>query len=405
MSHASNVTPQESPLLQSGQAQDRSVAPPPPQVTAEAPSPSSQRNAKRYAKIKLITGLIGTAFFFLFTAVMVAAGGTVWLESVVRSIVSHDYAALLLFVALFALLESVLSFPLKLYSGFYLEHKFHLSNQRFASWLWEGVKGMLVGVLIGMPIVIFLYYCLRTFETMWWLPVGVMMFLFSVVLARLAPVLIFPLFYKFTPLQENELREKIIRLCEKVGMTVEGVFVFNMSKNTKKANAAFTGIGRSKRIILGDTLVANFTDEEIETIFAHELGHYKLKHLWVMMTVGTFSTFLGLFIASRLYETSLLWFGFSAIGQLAALPLLGMWLGLYSMITGPLTNMLSRSHEWAADRFAVQLANNKEAFANALQKLAKVNLADSEPHPIIEFLFHSHPSIQKRIAAIQANGD
>ncbi len=402
MSHASNVTPQESPLLQSRQRLDRSAASPPLLVIAEEPqSHSFQKNAKRYAKIKLISGLTGAAFFFLFAVVMVAAGGTVWMESVVRGVTRHDYAALLLFVAAFGFLESVLSLPLRLYSGFYLEHKFNLSNQRFISWVWESIKGMLVGAIIGAPIILFLYFCLRTYGSDWWLPVGAIMFLFSVILSRLAPVLIFPLFYKFSPLQQSELREKLMSLCKKVGMAVEGVFVFNMSKNTKKANAAFTGIGRSKRIILGDTLVANFPDEEIETIFAHELGHYKLKHLRTMMAVGTVSTFVGLFITSKLYESSFSWFGFSSLDQLAAFPLLGIWLGVYSMITGPITNMLSRSHERAADRIAIQLTGNKEAFANALQKLSKVNLADLEPHPVVEFLFHSHPSIGKRISSLR----
>ncbi len=402
MPHASNVTQPESPLLQSYQTRDRSAAPPPLHVTAEEPqSRSFQNNAKRYAKIKLITGLTGTAIFFLFTVAMVAAGGTAWIESVVRGITKHDYVALLLFIAAFGLLESVLSLPLRLYSGFYLEHKFNLSNQRLISWVWESMKGMFVGTIVGVLIILFLYFCLRTYGSDWWLPVGVAMFLFSVVLARLAPVLIFPLFYKFSPLQQNELREKIVSLCQKVGMAVEGVFVFNMSKNTKKANAAFTGIGRSKRIILGDTLVANFTDEEIETIFAHELGHYKLRHLRTMMAVGVMSTFFGLFITSKLYESSLSWFGFDSLDQLAALPLLGIWLGVYSMITGPITNILSRSHERAADRFAITLTGNKEAFVNALQKLSKVNLADPQPHPVIEFLFHSHPSISKRISLLR----
>ncbi|MBI3579596.1 MAG: M48 family metalloprotease, partial [Ignavibacteriales bacterium] len=196
-------------------------------------------------------------------------------------------------------------------------------------------------------------------------------------------------------------KNKILALCKKVGMSVQGVFVFDMSKNTKKANAAFTGVGKSKRIILGDTLVANFTDDEIETIFAHELGHYKLKHIWVMMIVGTVSSFLGLYLTAVLYQTSLSWFGFSSIEQIAALPLLGLWLGLYSLITSPLSNMLSRAHERAADRFAIRTSNNKQAFMNALRKLAVVNLADTAPHPLIEFLFHSHPSIEKRIRAVE----
>jgi STE24 endopeptidase len=147
--------------------------------------------------------------------------------------------------------------------------------------------------------------------------------------------------------------------------------------------------------------VANFTNEEIGTIFAHELGHYTLKHVWVMLAFGTISTFLGLYLTAGVYRTSLLWFGFSSVDQLAALPLLGLWLGIYSLITGPLTNMLSRSHERAADRFAITTSGNKAAFVNALRKLATINLADTAPHPMIEFLFHSHPSIEKRIRTVE----
>jgi STE24 endopeptidase len=184
-------------------------------------------------------------------------------------------------------------------------------------------------------------------------------------------------------------------------MSVKGLFVFDLSKNTKKANAAFTGIGKSKRIILGDTLIANFTDDEIETVFAHELGHHKLKHIWVMLLAGAINSFLGLFVAAELYRASLSWFGFSSLDQLAALPLLSLWLGAYSLVAGPLSNMLSRSHERAADRYAVSMSGNKEAFTNALRKLAAINLADTSPHPLVEFLFHSHPSIEKRIRAVE----
>jgi STE24 endopeptidase len=230
------------------------------------------------------------------------------------------------------------------------------------------------------------------------------LFVVSVVLARLAPTFIFPLFYKFKPLEDGEMKRRILALCERAGMAVEGVFVFNMSKNTKKANAAFTGIGKSKRVILGDTLVANFTDEEIETIFAHELGHFKLRHIWMMMIVGTVSTFLGLFLTAQLYHTSLAWFGFSSIDQLAALPLLSLWLGLYSLVTTPISNAISRAHERQADRYAVELTSNAQAFTNALLKLAKINLADPSPHPVVEFMFHSHPSIEKRVSFVQEVG-
>ncbi len=260
---------------------------------------------------------------------------------------------------------------------------------------------MLVGIPLMVPILLALYFCLRNFSSLWWIPAGTAVFFFSVLLARLAPVLIFPLFYKFRPLEEGDLKNRIVALCQKVGMKVSGVFVFNMSKNTKKANAAFTGVGKSKRIILGDTLVANFTDDEIETVFAHELGHFKLRHIWLMMVIGAVSTFVGLFLTSVLYETSLTWFGFASIDTIAALPLLGLWLGLYSLVTAPLSNMISRAHERAADLYAIQTTGKKTDFVNALLKLSRVNLSDASPHPLVEFFFYSHPSIEKRVRAVE----
>ena len=371
-----------------------------PQAGTSTPPEQSESVAKRYAKIKLIVSLIGSGLFFVLSLILVASGATAAFESLVRSFLSNDYAALLGFAALLGLVETVLTVPLHFYSSFSLEHKYNLSNQTFRAWLWEGLKGFLVSIPITVPLLLALFFCLKSFGPMWWLPVGSVLFLLSVVLARLAPVLIFPLFYDFKPLPDGELKSTILQLCRTVGMSVEGIYVFDLSKNTKKANAAFTGIGKSKRIILGDTLVANFHDDEIETVFAHELGHYKLKHLWTMLAVGTVNSFLGLYLTAKAYELSLSWFGFTSLDQLAALPLLALWLGVYSLLVSPLTNAISRSHERAADRYAISLTNNGEAFANALRKLARINLADVSPHPVVEFLFHGHPSIEKRVQAI-----
>ena len=372
-----------------------------PQAGAFTPPERSETTAKRYAKTKLIVSLTGSVLFFVLSLVLVASGATVAFENFVRSYLKNDYLALLGFAALLGLAEMLLTAPLQYYSGFHLEHKYSLSNQTFRAWVWEGLKGFLVSIPITVPLLLALFFCLKSFGSMWWLPVASVLFLLSVVLARLVPVLIFPLFYAFTPLPDGDLKSTILRLCQSVGMSVEGVYVFDMSKNTKKANAAFTGIGKSKRIILGDTLVANFRDDEIETVFAHELGHYKLRHLWTMLSVGTANSFLGLYLTATAYELSLPWFGFTSLDQLAALPLLALWLGLYSLLVSPLSNAISRSHERAADRYAISLTNNGEAFVNALHKLARINLADVSPHAVVEFLFHSHPSIEKRVRAIE----
>ncbi len=386
---------------------DRHETPVPTVTEPASPNPSplnpqTAANAKEYNRIKIWIGLAETALLLAFTLVVLVGGFSIAVEKLVSGFSGNAYIALLLFAACFGLAESVISFPLSYYSGYHLEHTYQLSNQSFLRWVWEGLKGMLVGIPIATPILLAVYYCLRNFQELWWLPVGGVIFFFSVVMARLGPTLIFPLFYKFKPIGDGTLKTKVMDLCSRVGMNIEGVYLFDMSKNTKKANAAFAGIGKSKRIILGDTLVANFTDEEIEAVVAHELGHYKLKHIRTMILVGTATIFLGLFIAANLYQQSLPWFGFTRIDQIAALPLLTLWLGLYSFVTTPISNAISREHERQADRFSVTLLSRADTLKHALVKLATTNLADTHPPAIIEFMFHSHPSIDKRIRLIDA---
>lgn len=397
MLHESTVSHVEfsDPALLSQEAASASESPNNP------PHTGSPQAAKQYSRLRITAGIAGTVLLFGFTLAILWTGVSADVELFAREMSSNDYLVLLLFGAMFGLGESLVTLPLKYYSGYYLEHKFHLSNQSLGRWAWAGTKGLLVGIPILTPMLLAFYYCLRTFGELWWLPVGGILFLFSVVLARLAPVFIFPLFYKFKPLEEGPLQQKILELCKTVGINVDGIFVFDMSRNTKKANAAFTGIGKSKRILLADTLLANFTDEEIETVFAHELGHYKLRHIWRMMIVGTVNSFLGLYLTAALYHWSLGWFGFASVETIAALPLLTLWIGIFSIISGPVTNAISRAHERAADRFAIAKTGNKQAFINSLKKLGTINLADTQPHPFIEFLFHGHPSIQKRMAAVE----
>jgi STE24 endopeptidase len=300
------------------------------------------------------------------------------------------------------LIESVFTLPIGFFSSYIIEHRYNLSNQTLGWWIWERVKGLLVGTPLLILVVLALYYCLKTYGDSWWLPVSLMLTFISIVLARIVPTFIMPLFYKFTPIEHGSLKEKIQRLCANAGVRIEGVFSFDMSKNTKKANAGFTGIGNAKRIILGDTLLYHFSEDEIETVFAHELGHYKHRHITIGIVVGVLSTFIGLFTTSKLYVLSLSSFGFDSITNLAALPLLGLWLSIFGLVTSPLGNALSRKHEREADRYAVRTTKNKHAFISALRKLASTNLSDPEPSKFVEFFFHSHPSIVRRVAMVEA---
>jgi len=226
------------------------------------------------------------------------------------------------------------------------------------------------------------------------------MFFISVVLSQIFPILIFPIFYKISPVENENLKERIKSLAKNAKLKVENVYKFNMSKNTKKANAAFTGLGKTKRIILGDTLLDNYTEDEIETVIAHELGHYKKKHIIKNIFIGTASSFLTLYIIAFLYSASLSWFSFDSIAQVSALPLLALWSMLIGLIQTPLGNILSRKFEFEADEYAVMETKNPAAFIKTLEKLTDQNLGDKEPHPFVEWFFYSHPSIKNRINAI-----
>lgn len=362
----------------------------------------NEGDAKAYNRIKLTLSIASSFLSLALIIVLVATGFTRALAGWSAGLTGSGYPALILFAVALGAMQSVLTLPLGWYSSYVIEHRFGLSNQSFRRWVWEHVKGLMVAAPLMAGILCILYYCIQAFGSWWWLPLGIAVTLISVVLARLAPVLIMPIFYRFTPIAEGTLRERILRLCAEAGVRIEGIFSFNLSKNTKKANAAFTGIGRAKRIILGDTLIRDFSEEEIETVFAHELGHYRFGHIRKAIAAGTVSTFAGMFVTSLLYGWSVAAIGFTGLADLGALPLLAIWLFLFGLVTSPIGNMLSRRHERQADAYAVRSTGKRDAFVSALRKLGTMNLADPEPHPLVEFLFYSHPPIAKRIQAVES---
>ncbi|MEE9166329.1 MAG: M48 family metallopeptidase [Candidatus Neomarinimicrobiota bacterium] len=359
------------------------------------------KRSKRYNTIKLVAGLGETFLGWLYLLIIVLGGFTATVERWAYSITSNPYLALLVLAAVIGIVELILMIPLSLYIDYILEHKYELSSLTLKSYWWEKSKEVFVAVVIGAPVLIVFYYFLTT-VVHWWIPVGIFAFFFTVLLGRLAPVLIFPLFYKFVPVENEELEALVRNRCESVGMKVQGVFQFDLSKTTRKANAAFTGIGKSKRILLADNLVDNFSPNEIDAVLAHELGHFKGKHLWKMIVLGTLFTFLGLYVVSMVYSGWSARLGYESMGNLAPLPLLILLLGVYGFVTHPVQNSVSRLYERAADSFSKEmLGGNAAPLVEALERLAELNLADRDPHPVVEFLFHSHPSIEHRIGYLQ----
>lgn len=353
--------------------------------------------AKQYEKIKLILSIFSTVLSVTLLILFVTLGYSIQLRTFVHGSVNNPYLGLLVFLFVLGGSFSLISFPLSYFGGFWLEHHYNLTSQKFAGWLWEKLKGYLVGTTLAVPILLAFYYFLLNHPQTWWLWTATVLFFFSVIIGKIAPHVIMPLFYKFEKLDDQTLLQRMHSLAEKGKFSLQGIYRFNMSKTTNKANAAFTGIGKSKRIILGDTLLEKFDTDEIESVFAHEVGHYVHKHIVQGVIIGTMSSYLSLYISFIILNWVVASFGFNGAADLAVLPVLSLILTAITLITSPFSNMLSRANERQADRYAIRNSSNPPAFISALNKLAESNLADPSPHPIIEFLFHSHPSIGKRV--------
>jgi STE24 endopeptidase len=236
----------------------------------------------------------------------------------------------------------------------------------------------------------------------WWLWTALVILFLTVILSNLSPVLIFPLFYKFTPLDDEELVARLTRLAERAGARVRGVYRFDMSSKTVEANAAVVGLGNTRRIILGDTLLANFSPDEIETVLAHELGHHVQGDLGKGILVQSGLTLGGLWMASLILRWGVTAFGFGDIADVAAMPLLALAMGVFGLITMPLGNTYSRWRESMADCYALETTRKPQAFATAMTRLADQNLSEADPERWVEVLLYSHPAIRRRVAMAKA---
>ncbi len=357
-----------------------------------------QIKAKEYARINhrlLAVDLILSAAAIV---LILVSGLSVWLRDMVESITPNFYLGVLLYFGIGVIGYGILFAPLTYYSGFVLPHRYGLSTQSFRSWVADLFKGGALSLVLGGVIIEVIYFLLATVPQWWWLIAAGVMLVFSVLLANLAPVLIFPLFFKFKPLEDAELVARLMRLTERANTRVNGIYTMQLSDKTTAANAAFMGLGNTKRIVLGDTLYQNFTPDEIETILAHELGHQVHNDIVWGIAVQTALTLVGFYVANVVLIAGVAFFGFEGITDLAAMPLLALALGAFGLVTMPLGNWYSRQREYAADRYALEATRNPQAFISAFEKLANQNLAELEPEPWVEWLLYDHPAIAKRLA-------
>ncbi len=366
------------------------------------PASADTPEARRYNRIHRWLGVADFAIGSGFLIVLLFTGWSGWLRDLALRRGFQNYTlAVFIYLFLLLLIGKVLAFGLDYY-GFRLEKQFQLSTQNASAWLWDETKGFLVGLVLGGVVVELVYFLIRQWPQYWWILAWAIFMGLFIVMAQLAPVVLFPIFYKFEPLENEDLRRRLIVLSEHAGTRVRGVYRWKLSEKTKKANAALTGLGSTRRIILADTLLDNYAPEEIEAVLAHELGHHVHKHILKSILVQAGVTLLGFWAANFVLHYAVDHHMFEELSDFANLPLLAITATVISLLLMPALNAYSRFNERQADRYAFESIATIEPFVSSMNKLASQNLAERTPSKWIEVLFHSHPAISKRVAAAEA---
>jgi STE24 endopeptidase len=311
-------------------------------------------------------------------------------------------STVLIYVAIVLAVTEILSLPLAYYSGFVLERRYELSNESAAAWLLDQIKSLAIGLVLSGAAASILYALIRRSPERWWMPAGAVFALLIVGLAQIAPVALLPLFYTVKPLDRDALRARLLALAERSGARVLGAYEWGLGEKTKKANAALAGIGGTRRILVSDTMLAEYTDEEIEVVLAHEIAHHVHGDIWKGILFESVLILAGFYLASRALAALAPVFGLRGAADVAGLPLLVLAAGAVSLLMVPAAHALSRGFERRADRFALALTRNPQAFISAMRRLGAQNLAEEHPSKIVQWLFYSHPPLLERIAAARA---
>jgi STE24 endopeptidase len=361
--------------------------------------PERQAKAKTYARIQRRLMLVDLGIGAAYLLAWLLSGGSLALRGALQAWTSSPWLLVAGFTIIFGGVYVIIDLPLSYYSEFTLPHRFDQSEETLAGWIKDQLIGLAIAGVLGLLMLEAVYWLLRISPEFWWLWAGILLVFFTVILSNLAPVLIMPLFNKFVPLGDEhaELAERLTRLAANAGTRVQGVFTFDMSKRTKAANAGLTGMGNTRRIVLGDTLIREFTPDEIETVLAHELGHQVHQDIVFGIAFGSLINLVGLFLAALVLRWGAAAMGAAGPSDPATLPLFGLVMGAFGLVTMPLTAGWSRWRERLADQYALESTHNPSAFASAMARLANQNLSEADPEPWVEFLLYSHPALGKRI--------
>ncbi len=365
----------------------------------------NEDKAARYHRLKRRTSFVSRVWSALLLGTLLTTGGSVSMRDIAERLSVSVPTALssvvivATYVTLLTILHEVGSLPIGWFGGFVIERRYNLSSQNFRGWLTGQAKALVLSLVIGTIGVEIVYAFMRRAPWGWWLPTGMVFALLLIGLANLGPVLLMPLFYRVRPLARESLRQRLVSLAERSGARVLGAYEWGLGTETRKANAALTGLGGTRRILVSDTMLAEYSDEEIEVVFAHELAHHVHGDIWKGMVFESLLILAGCFAASRVMGWGVSTIGLRSGADIAGLPLLLLVSGAVSLVMVPAAHAMSRHSERRADRFALTLTGNPAAFVSAMKRLGAQNLAEEDPTRLVRWLFHSHPPIGDRIDA------
>ena len=352
---------------------------------------------KRYESAKQIVAIVGFVLDVLILLYLIASGSSIRIRELAEVLSGSEWIRVGFYTLIIAGIFKLIELPLSFFSDYWLEHHFGLSRQSFSGWMKDQLKAIALGVALTVAATELVYKLLRDYPQHWWLYASLAFIAFVVVMTNLAPVLLLPLFFKFKPVEDQDLQSRVTRLARRMNTNVCGVFEWSLGEKTRKANAAVVGWGNTRRIIVSDTLLEKFSAEEMDVIMAHELCHHVKNHIWKSLALQSVLALLGFYIAGRLLSTLSVSLGFRGISDVANLPLLALVFMSLSVLVLPVANYFSRRLEIAADLYALDITGDALAFVSSMEKLADLNLANKAPNRVIEFIFYSHPSVERRI--------
>lgn len=353
--------------------------------------------AKRYSKIKYSLAIAEFVYLLVILTFFQFSGLTIQLRNSISGIFGNQFLLVFFYGLILFSLYFILNFPLDFYRSYAVEHRFGLSRQKLSHWFGDKIKEFFVYFSIFIILIEGFFLILRNYPDNWWWIGSLFWIFFSIILTRLFPVLIIPLFFKYKRTTDEQLRRRILSLAGRMGIKILDVYQIDFSKKTTAANAALVGMGKSRRVILTDTLQGRFSLEEIEVILAHEFAHFRLRHLIKMLVLNALLILFVFYILSKFAGVILSNFNLS----LADVAGLNIWILSFACLQTcflPLLNWISRGMERNADYLAIKYSNLRETFISTMEKLSQQNLADRNPPRWIKILFFDHPPVEERIA-------